>query len=138
MDERFINLVEEVNSYSIDGIKNKIRTKILKEIEKLRRDDDEFSKDLERLEYDLWRHISEKYDDSNLKNLVKIYGSLNRLKFGIDYFTNTVNTNLKKIIFNKYYFYPLKYAFIKSLLSSSKYGLCITFRILLPRCRSNR
>ena len=53
MDERFINLVEEVNSYSIDGIKNKIRTKILKEIEKLRRDDDEFSKDLERLEYDL-------------------------------------------------------------------------------------
>ena len=93
MDERFINLVEEVNSYSIDGIKNKIRTKIHKEIEKLRRDDDEFSKDLERLEYDLWRHISEKYDDSNLKNLVKIYDSLNSLKFGIDYFTNTVNTN---------------------------------------------
>ena len=34
-----------------------------------------------------------KYDDSNLKDLVKIYDSLKSLKFGIDYFTNTVNTN---------------------------------------------
>ena len=98
MDKTFIKLVEEVSRYSIDGIKDKIRTKIYKEIEKLRKDDDddddgEFSKDLERLEYNLWRRISEKYDDSNLKDLVKIYDSLKSLKFGIDYFTNTVNTN---------------------------------------------
>ena len=39
---------------------------------------------------------------------------------------------IKKIIFNKYYFYPPKYAFIKSLLSLSKCGLCITSRILVP------
>ena len=32
MDETFIKLVEEVNNYSIDGIKGKIRTKIYKEI----------------------------------------------------------------------------------------------------------
>ena len=76
MDKTFIKLVEEVNRYSINGIKDKIRTKIYKEIEKLRKDDDdEFSKDLEMLEYDLWRCISEKYD-SNLKDLVKIYDSL--------------------------------------------------------------
>ena len=91
MDESFIKLVEEVNSYSIDGIKDKIRTKIYKEIEKLRKDD-EFSKELERLEYDLWRRLLENHD-SNLKDLVKIYDSLNSLKFGIDYFTNSVNTN---------------------------------------------
>ena len=104
MDEEIVNLVEEVNSYSIDSIKDKIRTKILLrilEIKKLRKDDDEFSKELERLEYDLWRRL-EKYDsnerlienhDSNLNKLIKIYDSLKTLKFGIDYFTNTVNTN---------------------------------------------
>ena len=92
MEENFIKLVEEVNSYSIDGIKDKIRTKIRKEIEKFRKDDDEFSKELERLEYDLWRRLLENHD-SNLKDLVKIYDSLNSLKFGIDYFTNSVNTN---------------------------------------------
>ena len=92
MDKTFIKLVEEVNSYSINGIKDKIRTKLYKEIEKLRKDDDEFSKELERLEYDLWRRLLENHD-SNLKDLVKIDDSLNSLKFGIDYFTNSVNTN---------------------------------------------
>ena len=43
-----------------------------------------------------------------------------------------------RMAFIKYYFYPPKYSFIKSLLSLSKCGLCITSRILLPRCLSNR
>ena len=90
MEEIFIKLVEEVNSYSINGIKDKIRTKLYKEIEKLRKDDDEFSKELERLEYDLWRRLSENHD-SNLKDLVKIYDSLNSLKFEIDRFTYLVD-----------------------------------------------
>ena len=92
MDKNFIKLVEEVNSYSIKTIKNKIRTKIIKKIENLQKDDDEFSKKLERLEHDLWRQLSENHD-SNLKDLIKIYDSLNSLKFGIDYFTDSVNTN---------------------------------------------
>ena len=92
MDETFIKLVEEVNSYSIDGIKDKIRTKIRKEIEKLRKDDDQFSEKLEMLENNLWRKLLVNHD-SNLNDLVKIYDSLKSLKFGIDYFTNTVNTN---------------------------------------------
>ena len=92
MDKNFIKLVEEVNSYSIETIKNKIRTKIIKKIENLQKDDDEFSKKLERLEYDLWRQLSENHD-SNLKDLIKIYDSLNSLKFGIDYFTDSVNSN---------------------------------------------
>ena len=90
MEEIFIKLVEEVNSYSINGIKDKIRTKLYKEIEKLRKDDDEFSKELERLEYDLWRRLLENHD-SNLKDLVKIYDSLNSLKFEIDRFTYLVD-----------------------------------------------
>ena len=92
MDKTFIKLVEEVNRYSIDDMKEKIRNKFLKEIEELRKDDDAFSKDLEMLEYDLWRRLSEKYD-SNLKKLMKIYDSLKSLKYGIDYFRNTVSIN---------------------------------------------
>ena len=102
MDNLFIKIVEEVNSYPIDVIKDKVRTKILKEIEKLRKDEEEFSKELERLEYDLWQRLLLNHDlcqrlllnhDSNLKDLVKTYDSLNSLNFGIDYFTNSVNTN---------------------------------------------
>ena len=92
MDETFIKLVEEVNSYSIDGIKDKIRAKIRKEIEKLRKDDDQFSEKLEMLENNLWRKLLVNHD-SNLNDLVKIYDSLKSLKFGIDYFRNSVNTN---------------------------------------------
>ena len=92
MDETIIKLVEEVNTYSIDDIKDKIRNKLLKEIEKLRKDDDQFSKELEKFEYELWRNLLEKYD-SNLKGLVNIYDSLNSLKFGINYFTNSINRN---------------------------------------------
>ena len=90
MEEIFIKLVEEVNSYSINGIKDKIRTKLYKQIEKLRKDDDHFSKELERLEIYLWRQLLENHD-SNLKDLVKIYDSLNSLKFEIDRFTYLVD-----------------------------------------------
>ena len=90
MDKTFIKLVEEVNSYSINGIKDKIRTKLYKQIEKLRKDDDHFSKELERLEIYLWRQLLENHD-SNLKDLVKIYDSLNSLKFEIDRFTYLVD-----------------------------------------------
>ena len=90
MDKRFINLVEEVNSYSINDIKDKIRTKIYKEIEKLRKDDDQFSKDLEMLEKDFWyRLLENKY--CNLKDIVNLYNSLNSLKYGMDHFTDSVN-----------------------------------------------
>ena len=92
MDRRFISLVEEVNRYSINDIKEKIRTKIYKEIEKLRKDDDEFYEKLERLEIILWQKLIESHD-SNLKDLVKNYIILHRFKSEIDYFTNSVNRN---------------------------------------------
>ena len=92
MDKNFIKLVEEVKRYSIDDIKEKLRNKIIKEIEKIRKDDDEFSKELERLESSLWRRLLENHD-SNLKDLFNTYDSLNSLKFGVECFTNLVNTN---------------------------------------------
>ena len=92
MDRNFIRVVEEVNRYSMDDVKDKIRTKIIKKIENLRKDDDEFSKELERLECDLWRQLAVNHD-SNLRDLVKNYDCLRSLKFVIDSFTDLVNTN---------------------------------------------
>ena len=92
MDRRFIKLVEEVNSYSIDDIKDNIRTKIYKEIEKLKNDDDEFSKELEMKEKSFWHYLL-KNNYSKLKDLVDLFNSLNSLKYGIENFTNSVNTN---------------------------------------------
>ena len=66
--------------------------------EKLRKDDDQFSKELERLEIYLWRQLLENHD-SNLKDLVKIYDSLNSLKFEIDRFTYLVNKEYKNNIY---------------------------------------
>ena len=97
MDKSFIKLVEEFNSYSIDDIRDKIRTKIYKELEKLRKYDDQFSKRLEREETNFWCHVLEN-EDSNLKNLVKLYDSLNSLRFEIDRFKDLVNTDSKNNI----------------------------------------
>ena len=90
MEESFIKLVGEVNSCSIDDIKDKVWTKIFKEIEKLRKEDDQFSKRLESEETNLWQRLLEVHS-SNLKDLLKIYDSLNSLKFEIDRFTYLVN-----------------------------------------------
>ena len=67
MDDNFIKLVEEVNNYTIDRIIDKIRTKIIKKIENLRKDDDEFSKKLQRLEYDLWVQLTGNHDSNLIK-----------------------------------------------------------------------
>ena len=90
MDEIIIKLVEEINKYSIDDIREKIRTKIYKEIEKLRKDDVNFSDQLGILENNLWRNLTKK---NNLRELILFYNSLEDLKYGIEYFKNSVNTN---------------------------------------------
>ena len=82
--------------------------------------------------------LSECKIESNLNKLVDIYRSIHRLNEYIENFNDLLNTNLKKYDLINMIFYPPKYSFIKSLLSLSKCGLCITFRILLPRCLSNR
>ena len=89
MDDMFNRLVEEVNSLSIVDIKEKLRTKFYEEIEKLRKDDDKFSKNIEILENNLWRELL--FNVSNLKNLVIIYDSLNTLEYATDKFTKSVN-----------------------------------------------
>ena len=92
MDEMINSLVEEVNSLSINNIKEKIRNKLYNDIEKLRKYDDQISKKMESLEYNLWRELLKDHD-SNFKDLFKIYDSLKSLEIGIDYFKNSVNPN---------------------------------------------
>ena len=51
-----------------------------------------FSKRLEREESYFWINLLRENNDSNLKNLVKIYECLNSLRFVTDEFKNLVNT----------------------------------------------
>ena len=90
MEESFINLVEKINRCSIDDIKDKVRTKISKEIEKLRKEDDQFSKRLESEEVYLWQRLLEGLS-SNLIYLIQIYYSLDSLKNAIDNFVHLLN-----------------------------------------------
>ena len=92
MNEMINSLAEEVNSLSINNIKDKIRNKIYKEIEKLRKDDDQFSKELERLENGFLQCLLE-IRSSNLKYLINLYNSLNSLEIGINNFKDKVNIN---------------------------------------------
>ena len=86
-------IAKELNSYKLKNYKEEIRERIKVEIERLRRDD-EFFKDLEKLEYELWRRLFKKYtSNEKVKELIKVFDCLNTLKFGIDYFTNSVNKN---------------------------------------------
>ena len=83
MDARLLKLSNNINSLEIKEIKNNIRNKILTEIEKLRLNNN-FCNELEILERGLWIDIINKFDETNLKKLVNIYLSLDRLKFGIE------------------------------------------------------
>ena len=51
-----------------------------------------FSKRLEMEESYFWINLLRENNDSNLKNLVKIYECLNSLRFVTDEFKNLVNT----------------------------------------------
>ena len=92
---------------------------------------------MEILEINFFRNASKLINDKEFDKLLKKYEYLISLISSIINFRKNNEEDLK-IIFNKYYFYPPKYVFIKSLLSLSKCGLCITSKILVPRCRSNR
>ena len=92
MEESFFNLVENFDSQLLEDYRNKIRTNIYKEIDKLRKND-EFSKRLEREELCFWFNLLVENNNSNLNNLVLIYDCSKNLKFFIDRFKELVNTN---------------------------------------------
>ena len=96
MEESVIKLIEKINTQAQKDYREKIRTKIYKEINELRKND-EFSKRLEREESYFWFSLLRENKDSNLKNLVKIYQCLNSLRLVTDEFKSLVNGDFKKI-----------------------------------------
>ena len=92
MDEMINRLADQVNGLSINIIKEKIRNKIFKELERLRKDDDHFCKELERLENNLLEDLLIG-QNSRLKDLFITYKSLRYLESGIENFSSLVNTN---------------------------------------------
>ena len=95
MDESLIDLFKKFDNHSIKDYREKIRTKIYKEIEELRKKDYEFSKILERDEVNLFNCLlfNHKKNISNLKNLIKNYDCLVGLKFATDRFKDLENTD---------------------------------------------
>ena len=160
MEAKFFSEIEKkINVKTIKDFEKEIRIKINNEFETLRKKNEDLSRILIADECNMWNKIKngayswlQLNNDKNKKlyRLIEIYSNFNEI---VDSVKN-LNTKIdrvkllknapdgskirKKIIFIKYYIYPPKYAFIKSLLSSSKCGLCITSRILVPRCLSNR
>ena len=96
MEESFINLVEKFNSHSLKDYRDQIRTNIYKEIDELRKKNDEFSKRLEIEESHFLSNLLREHNNSNLKIFFNLYECLKNLKYHIDFFKDLVNTDLKK------------------------------------------
>ena len=86
MDESLIELFKLLDSQSLEDNREKIRTKIYKDLDKLRKKDYEFSKRLEIEEINFWFNLLTEHKDSKLNNLVNIYECLKNLKYHIDSF----------------------------------------------------
>ena len=93
MDESLIELFKLLDSQSLEDNREKIRTKIYKDLDKLRKKDYEFFKRLEIEEFYFWFNLLREHKDSNLNNLVNIYECLKNLKYHIDSFKDLVNTD---------------------------------------------
>ena len=96
MDDSLIDLLKKFDNHSIKDYREKIRNKIYKEIEELRKKDYEFSKILEREEDRLFNcllNLDNKKNSKKLINLIKNYDCLVGLKFATDRFKDLENTD---------------------------------------------
>ena len=93
MDESLFELLKLLHIQSLEDNREKIRAKIYKEIDRLRKKDDRFCKSLEMNEIRFWLDLLREHKDSNLKKLFYIYECLKDLKFNIDRFKDLVNTD---------------------------------------------
>ena len=150
MEAKFFSEIEKkMDVKTLKDFEKDVRTQINNEFESLRKKNDDLSRVLMAGECEMWKKIrNEEYSWLKLKGekknklyrLIDIYSEFDKIVDSVKDLNKKYEKvkQLKKISNIKYYFYPPKYSFMKSLLSSSKCGLCITFRILLPRCLSNR
>ena len=129
---------------TLKDFEKEVRTKINNEFESLRKKNDGLSRVLMTGECETWGKIRDgdyswlkiKSDKKKkLFRLIDIYSKFDDIVDSVKDLNKEVE-RVKQLI--NIIFYPPKYSFIKSLLSLSKCGLCITSRILFPICLSSR
>ena len=123
---------------TLKDFEKEVRTKINNEFESLRKKNDGLSRVLMTGECEMWGKIRDgdyswlkiKSDKKKkLFRLIDIYSKFDDIVDSVKDLNKEVE-RVKQLI--NIIFYPPKYSFIKSLLSLSKCGLCITSRILFP------
>ena len=123
---------------TLKDFEKEVRTKINNEFESLRKKNDDLSRVLMTGEFEMWGKIrDEDYSWLKIKSdkkkklfrLIDIYSKFDDIVDSVKDLNKEVE-RVKQLI--NIIFYPPKYSFIKSLLSLSKCGLCITSRILFP------
>ena len=92
MEKKIIENFEKFFDFQLlKDYKNEIRNKICKELDELRKKDNETSRSIERLEVDIFSRFIGKTKDSNLENLIRIYDNLSILKYDFDRFIYLLN-----------------------------------------------
>ena len=87
MEKKIIENFEKFFDFQLlKDYKDEIRNKICKELDELRKKDNETSRSIERLEVDIFSRFMDKTKDSNLENLIRIYDNLSILKYDFDRF----------------------------------------------------
>ena len=127
MEAKFFSEIEKnMDVKTIKDFEKEVRTKIYNELESLRKKNDDLSSVLMFGESLMWKKIrNEEYSwfklnsdkKKKLYRLIDIYLNFIDLVDSVKELNKKVES-VKQLI--KYYFYPPKYSFIKSLLSSSK------------------
>ena len=91
MDSNFTSQVENIRNFPLSEVKEKVRNKIRKRIEELRKNDDAFFKELEFREKCLWNEIKFTNNDETLRNLIKYYDSILGLEYQVNMYLSNTN-----------------------------------------------
>ena len=90
MDRNFTSQVENIRNFPLSEVKEKVRNKIRKRFEELRKNDDSFFKEFEYREKCLWNVRNFTDSDETLRNLLKYYDSIIGLEYQVNnYLSNT-------------------------------------------------
>ena len=91
MDRNFTTQVENIRNFPLSEVKEKVRNKIRKRFEELRKNDDSFFKEFEYREKCLWNERNFTDSDKTLRNLLKYYDSIIGLEYQVNMYLSNTN-----------------------------------------------
>ena len=91
MDRNFTTQVENIRNFPLSEVKEKVRNKIRKRFEELRKNDDSFFKEFEYREKSLWNERNFTDSDETLRNLLKYYDSIIGLEYQVNMYLSNTN-----------------------------------------------